>query len=48
MATELDHTFTTDKSLDESFAAITDLERLIAHSLDDPSVVPRNESAPRF
>ena len=29
MATELDHTFTTDKSLDESFAAITDLERLI-------------------
>ena len=29
MATELDHTFTTDKPLDESFAAITDLERLI-------------------
>ena len=29
MATELDHTFKTDKSLDESFAAITDLERLI-------------------
>jgi uncharacterized protein len=29
MATELDHTFTTDKSLDDSFAAITDLERLI-------------------
>ena len=29
MATELDHTFTTHKSLDESYAAITDLERLI-------------------
>jgi uncharacterized protein len=29
MATELDHTFTTDKPVDESFAAITDLERVI-------------------
>jgi len=29
MATELDHSFTTDKSLDESFAAITDLERVV-------------------
>ena len=29
MATELDHTFTTDKSIDESFEAITDLERVI-------------------
>jgi uncharacterized protein len=29
MATELDHTFTTDKPIDESFEAITDLERVI-------------------
>lgn len=29
MATELDHSFSTDKSIDENFAAITDLERLI-------------------
>jgi uncharacterized protein len=29
MATELDHTFTTDRPIDESFAAITDLERLV-------------------
>lgn len=29
MATELDHSFTTTKSIDESFAAVTDLERLI-------------------
>lgn len=29
MATELDHTFTTDKPVDESFAAVTDLERVI-------------------
>jgi uncharacterized protein len=29
MATELDHTFSTDKSIDESFAAITDLERVV-------------------
>jgi carbon monoxide dehydrogenase subunit G len=29
MATELDHTFATDKPIDESFAAITDLERLV-------------------
>jgi carbon monoxide dehydrogenase subunit G len=29
MATELDHSFTTDKPVDESFAAVTDLERLI-------------------
>lgn len=29
MAIELDHTFTTDKSIDESFEAITDLERVI-------------------
>jgi carbon monoxide dehydrogenase subunit G len=29
MATELDHSFETDKPIDESFAAITDLERVV-------------------
>jgi carbon monoxide dehydrogenase subunit G len=29
MATELDHTFTTDKSIDDSLASILDLERLV-------------------
>jgi uncharacterized protein len=29
MAVELDHSFTTSKPIDESFAAITDLERLV-------------------
>jgi carbon monoxide dehydrogenase subunit G len=29
MATELDHSFTTSEPVDESFAAVTDLERLI-------------------
>jgi uncharacterized protein len=29
MATELDHTFSTDRPIDESFVAITDLERLV-------------------
>jgi carbon monoxide dehydrogenase subunit G len=29
MATELDHSFTTTKSIDDSFAAVTDLERVI-------------------
>lgn len=29
MATELDHSFTTTKSIDESFEAVTDLERVI-------------------
>jgi carbon monoxide dehydrogenase subunit G len=29
MATELDHTFTTTKPIDESFVAVTDLERVI-------------------
>jgi len=29
MATELDHTFTTTKPIDESWAAVTDLERVI-------------------
>ena len=29
MAVELDHSFTTEKPVDESFAAITDLERVV-------------------
>jgi uncharacterized protein len=29
MATELDHSFSTDSPVDESFAAVTDLERVI-------------------
>jgi uncharacterized protein len=29
MAVELDHSFTTSKSIDESFAAVTDLERVV-------------------
>ena len=29
MATELDHSFTTEKSLEDSFDAITDLERVV-------------------
>ena len=29
MATELEHTFSTEKSIDDSFAAITDLERVV-------------------
>jgi carbon monoxide dehydrogenase subunit G len=29
LATELDHTFATSKSIDESFAAVTDLERVV-------------------
>ena len=29
MATELEHRFETDKSIDESFAAVTDLERVV-------------------
>ena len=29
MATELDHTFTTDKPIDESYASILDLERVV-------------------
>lgn len=29
MAVDLDHTFTTSKPIDESFAAITDLERVV-------------------
>ena len=30
MATELDHSFTTDKSIDDSYASILDLERVIS------------------
>ncbi|MEA2420316.1 MAG: hypothetical protein QOE60_2522, partial [Thermoleophilaceae bacterium] len=29
MAVELDHRFSTSKSIDDSFAAITDLERVV-------------------
>jgi len=29
MATELDHSFTTEKPIDESFASVTDLERVV-------------------
>jgi uncharacterized protein len=29
MAVELDHSFTTSKSIDESYAAVTDLERVV-------------------
>ena len=29
MATELDHSFSTTKSIDDSFAAVTDLERVV-------------------
>ena len=29
MAVDLDHTFTTEKSIDENYAAITDLERVV-------------------
>jgi len=29
MAVDLDHTFTTEKPIDESFEAITDLERVV-------------------
>ena len=29
MAVELDHSFTTSKPIDENFAAITDLERVV-------------------
>ncbi len=40
MAVELDHSFTTDKPLDESFAAITDLERLVP-AVEGGSVLER-------
>ena len=40
MAVELDHSFTTDKPLDESFAAITDLERVVP-AVEGGSVIER-------
>ena len=40
MAVELDHSFTTDKPLDESFAAITDLERVVP-AVEGGSVLER-------
>ncbi len=40
MAVELDHTFTTTKSIDDSFAAITDLERTIP-CVEGGSIVER-------
>ena len=40
MAVELDHSFTTEKPLDESFAAITDLERVVP-AVEGGSVIER-------
>ena len=40
MAVELDHSFTTDKPLDESFAAINDLERVVP-AVEGGSVLER-------
>lgn len=40
MAVELDHSFTTDKPLDESFTAITDLERVVP-AVEGGSVIER-------
>src|SRR4029079_18996961 len=40
MAVELDHRFTTDKPIDESFAAITDLERVVP-AVEGGSVIER-------
>jgi uncharacterized protein len=40
MAVELDHSFTTSKPLDESFAAVTDLERVVP-AVQGGSVVER-------
>ena len=40
MAVDLDHSFTTDKPLDESFAAITDLERVVP-AVEGGSVIER-------
>jgi len=41
MAVELDHSFTTSKPLDESFEAITDLERVVP-AVEGGSVLERN------
>ena len=40
MAVELDHRFTTDKPIDESFTAITDLERVVP-AVEGGSVLER-------
>jgi carbon monoxide dehydrogenase subunit G len=40
MAVELDHSFTTDKPLDESYAAINDLERVVP-AVEGGSVLER-------
>ena len=40
MAVDLDHSFTTEKPLDESFAAITDLERVVP-AVEGGSVIER-------
>ena len=40
MAVDLDHSFTTGKPLDESFAAITDLERVVP-AVEGGSVIER-------
>jgi carbon monoxide dehydrogenase subunit G len=40
MAVELDHSFTTDKPIDESFAAICDLERVVP-AVEGGSVIER-------
>jgi uncharacterized protein len=40
MAVDLDHAFTTDKPLDESFTAITDLERVVP-AVEGGSVLER-------
>jgi len=40
MATELEHSFSTDKPIDESFAAITDLERVVP-AVEGGSVIER-------
>ena len=40
MAVELDHRFTTDKPIDESFTAITDLERVVP-AVEGGSVIER-------
>ena len=42
MATELDHTFTTDKPIDESYASILDLERLVP-AVEGGSVIEARE-----
>ena len=49
MATDLEHSFSTDKPIDESFAAITDLERVVP-AVEGGSVIEatgRTRSRPR-